>query len=95
MLEQFLDEKCRFVPGSTIKFGDFFERFVKWLDVGDAISWPKNKVSRALPSKHPKGRSHFGLGSTFHIGNIAWEEEPTQEPKQRLVLRGDFLCPME
>lgn len=94
MLEQFLDEKVQYVPGHVIKYSEFYERFVKWLDTTDVPSWPKNKVGRSLSSKYPKGRS-TQFGAAFYIGNMTWVESENPVPGKRLVLRGDFLCEIE
>jgi len=88
-LEQFLDERCHIVPGETIKYQEFFDRFVESLDAIDVSDWKsRKKLSDNLPPRHPVGKK----GPDTHIGNISWQPA-TGTPKARLVLNKRQLVP--
>jgi hypothetical protein len=39
-LEAFVHEKCRIISGRKIKFSDFYDKFVEWLEPNDIQNWP-------------------------------------------------------
>jgi hypothetical protein len=87
-IERFISEKCHFVPGEIIKFSDFYDRFLEFLDPAEVGRWSKIKVGREIPPQFPKGRI-MTLNAQFYIGNISWTAmEPT---KPKLVCVGDKL----
>ncbi len=86
-----LDE-CTFrVPGESIRYSDFYAKFVNWLDPSDAMNWSKIRVGKNLPIDCPKGRLSAD-GSQYHIANISFTEPvPQQLAQPRYVLRGEVL----
>lgn len=92
-LEMFLSEKVQQVPGRMIKFSDFYDMFIQWLDPNEISNWSKIKVGRDLPPIFPKGRLHET--GQFYIGNICWtgESTATKEILPRLILKNDYLEP--
>jgi hypothetical protein len=92
-LEQFIDDLVHHVTGRMIKFSEFYEKFIDWLDPMERALWTKNRMGRELPPKFPKGRSTRFQGQHF-IGNVSWkayEEGETLLP--RLIRKGEFLEP--
>ena len=89
-LEQFIDEQCYHAPGYTIKFSEFYEAFIKWLDTSEVYNWSKQKVGKSLPIPVVKGR--IG-GSHFHVGNISFSEP--EEKRPALTVISNNLVPKE
>ncbi len=90
-LEMFIEEQCHYVTGKTIKFSEFYERFVEWLDPNYLHEWSKIKVGRELPPIYPIGRSTKDNGQ-YYIGNISWSpREPQEEIMKKLVLKNGIL----
>lgn len=87
-LEAFINEYCKPMPGSVIKFTEFYERFVGTCFQGDETKWSKIRVGRSLPRQYPKGR--MTNDANFHIANIAWMTDP-DNPKKPYFLEGEFL----
>lgn len=69
-LECFLQETSYRVPGATITFGEFYDRFQKWLEIAERGKWTRQKVSKAMPETFPIGT---GRANVTFIGNISWE----------------------
>lgn len=92
-LEAFIAEHCHPVPGSLIKFADFYERFVNQGLTGESerAGWSKIRTGKSLPPQYPKGRTHSD--PNIHIGNIAWLNGPTKEPGKAVALYGEYLEP--
>lgn len=97
MLEEFLAEKCHFVPGTMILFSEFYDLFFAWLaQSGEGQNWTKIKTGRELPPQYPKGRNTWPGMPGIHIviGNLSFEEpDPNATPKKKLVSRDDKLVP--
>jgi len=89
-LELFLDAKCKVCNGAWIKFSEFYDQFVAWMDTGEIHHWSKIKVGRELPPQYPKGRNH--RTGHFYIGNLTWKSEEC-ESSSKLVLENEFLRP--
>jgi len=88
-LESFIQEKCQHAPGYLIKFSDFYERFLHYLDPSEVSNWSKIKVGREIPPQYPKAR--HTKDSQRYIGNLAWGEDNVDEERKPLEVRGDFL----
>jgi hypothetical protein len=97
-LQLFLDQHITYVPGYTIKFSDFYDRFVNWLGPLEAANWTKIRVGREIPTTYPKGRQR--KDAQFYIGNAQWfipdqkecyEERPAYGVKNGyLSIKADF-----
>lgn len=86
-LELFISEQCHHIPGSKVRFAEFFDRFRDWLDPSQASHWSKIRVGRELPKdKHPKGR---GLDSQFYVCNLSFD--PDVEEGVNLTVRDDKI----
>lgn len=91
VLEQFIQDQCHYVTGRMIKMGEFYERFMSWLEPGDRVSWTKIRLGRELPPKHPKGRVMKESGQHY-IGNISFTPFQTgDDVLPCLVKNGDAL----
>ncbi len=85
-LELFIEDFCFQVDGETIKYSEFYDRFVEWLDVDQLRHWSKIRVGRELPEQFPKGRST--KDNQVLIGNISWtarKPESNIQPKLALI----------
>ncbi len=80
-LELFLTDVCYYSPGSLIKFSDFHDKFLEYLDPQEVYMWSKVRVGRELPEKYPHGRSTYHNSQHF-IGNIAWIEDKHKNGKE-------------
>lgn len=90
LLEMFIDENCHYVPGEMIKFSDFYDKFISWIDPNYIKDWTKIRVGKEIPPKFPKGR----LPSTgqFWLGNISFKpKNPEESIMDKLVLKGGFI----
>jgi hypothetical protein len=70
-VESFIDQFCFYVPGSVIKFSDFYEKFNE--EYQDISKIEVGKQLLRMGHKYPKGAVD-GTNQMF-IGNIAWEEK--------------------
>lgn len=79
-LETFLRTEAYDCPGSLMKFSDFVDQFHNWLDSSERHNWPRNRISREMPEKFPKGKANkdypeFGVSvRDVVIGNIAFSD---------------------
>ena len=76
ILEQFLNLYCYNIPGQVIRFGEFYNKFIEYVEKessGEFGQWSKNKVSRELPIHYPTGM----FNNETHIGNISWTKNAT------------------
>lgn len=89
MIDIFIQEHCRSVPGAVIKFADFYERFLSVAFLGNEKNqWSKIKTGRAIPRQYPKGR--LSKDPNWYIGNLAWLNDDV-EPGKALILEGETL----
>ena len=88
-LEAFMTEKCKYTPGAMIKFSEFYEQFIYWLEESERDKWSRVKVSRGLPSQYLRGRQHSD--AQHYIGNIGWVDGSTPIYGREVVKNGDFL----
>lgn len=86
-LEIFLNEECYYVPGETVLFKDFYDRYLKWLDPVEIGSWSKIRVGKELPPCYPSARRL--QDNQKIIGNISFSKQASNLPK--LILRGERL----
>ena len=94
-LELFVDEKTQHANGHMIKFSEFYDKFLEWMDPNEVHLWSKIRVGRELPPQLPKGRRRYD--GQFYIGNICWAGiESTEETEsKKLVSRNDYLVEIE
>jgi len=90
MLEIFFDEKVYYKPGHVIRFSEFYEKYLDWLDPNLHHEWSKIRVGREIKPPYFKGRS-TKENSQFFIGNASFNENV--EPKDKLILVNNFLVP--
>ena len=90
LLEMFIDDCCKQVNGHSIKFGEFYDRFIEWMGPTTEF-WSKQRVGRELPPLYPKGR--YPKTGQFYIGNITFD--PLDEPDGKYILSGDKLIKQE
>ena len=90
-LEQFIEAKIQPTKGQWIKFSEFYEKLIQWVDSSELQYWTKIRVGRELPPSFPKGRRR--QDAQFYIGNMSWKDDPKPELPHKLVLRGEFLEP--
>ena len=90
LIQIFLEEECYYAPGEAVLLSAFYDRFRAWLDPTERMLWhSKQKVSKNMPSKHPRGRL---IGdSNWHYGNLSFVKPLEEKPK--LVCIGDKLIP--
>jgi hypothetical protein len=70
LLEEFLETKCFYAPGSCILFTDFYNEFIATIPDKDIQSeWDRQKIQKSLPGKYPLG---FYTGNARYIGNISF-----------------------
>ena len=89
LLDTFISEYCAHEDGSRIKFSDFFEEYVKWLDPEDAGHWTKIRVGKEIPPQILKAR--LAKTGQYHLGNVCWREDVSDEKKIRLVVKNGYL----
>lgn len=70
-LEFYLEDKCHYIPGCTIKFKDFVEKFHEWLEPEAVGRWGKHRVKQELPPMYPAGRMTIFAGQMY-VGNISY-----------------------
>jgi len=90
-LELFIHDKCQVVNGHMVKFSDFYDRLIEWMDPNEAHLWSKIRVGRELPPQIPKGR--LPKNGQFYIGNITWAGEQLAA-EDRLVVKDGFIIPI-
>lgn len=87
-VEEFISEYCQESDGHVIKYSEFFERFMSWIDNSLAGDWNnRRKVKASIPSKFPSAR--LRKDNHVYVGNISWDEV---EPKDfKYTVSGDHL----
>lgn len=94
-LEKFIKEECFEYSGETIKWSEFYDRFINWLDPMYRDQWGKVKTGRKMPMTFPKGRLYED-GGQFYVGNLTFvPPAPDAKIKEPLHLVGDRLVPKE
>ena len=88
-LDEFIEERCHYVPGAMIKYGDFFVEFRKWLGPEQVDNWGKKRMGKELPKKFPKARNP--KDAQWYIGNISFDKDA--KPGKKLVVVSDMLRP--
>lgn len=87
-IQEFIEEECCSVKGEAIRLGDFFDKFIRWIDKSRLSRWDtKHKVSKHLPPQYPKGR--LRKDNHVYIGNLSFT--PSEDKDYRYVLEGDHL----
>ena len=87
-LERFINDELTPCPGLMVKFGDFFSRFMDWLDPEEKHNYSKIRVGREISTQYPRARKR-GSGQ-FYIGNIRWNHEPAMK-LAKLTVVNDYL----
>lgn len=89
-LEAFILDKCKIVNGRLIKFSDFYDQYIKWMDPNEVHRWSKIRVGRELPPQFPKGRSR--TNGQFYIANVTWSNnEDENSPAGKYFLKDGYL----
>ena len=91
-IQLFFDERCKYLPGGTIKFDELYASFSDWCSsMGTINGYTKIRFGREIPAPFLKGRSTKHAGQVY-VGNIVYagSEEPAG-PK--LTIKDDFLVP--
>src|SRR6185436_10906050 len=70
-LEVFIQEKCKLVHGHRLLFSDFYDRFLESLPPNEVPLWTKQKVSKEVPIRIPKGR--LAENNQLALGNITFD----------------------
>ena len=90
LLEQFIAEKCYYVPGEVIIFAEFCDKFHEFIDPTDRAYWSKIRIGRELPLQYPSAR--LRVNGYKHVGNISWTPAPEGTVfKKRLIEKDDYL----
>jgi hypothetical protein len=87
-LEDFLDEVCYFAPGYMVPLKDFYEKFTKWIDVGEGVNWNLRKIGKVINLPYVKGRS--AKDNQVQIGNISFRKD-IEERRLFVVLNGKLV----
>jgi hypothetical protein len=93
-VEAFIASHCHEVPGHSILFSEWYERFKVWLveeEMDGKDEWgSKTKVIKAIPHQFP-----FGVRNSNqrHLGNISWEQRDPEPNAKPLVLKNGKLKP--
>lgn len=70
-LERFLCENTHSVPGESILYKDFFDKFQDSLDLTEKLEWNRHRIKKEMPPEYPIGRNRSN--SQFYVGNLSWE----------------------
>jgi len=73
VLSAFIDECCFKIPGALVKYSDFYDKFIAWLEPEEVPNWTKIRVGRELPRQFPKGRN-MSDKAMFYVGNLSFSE---------------------
>jgi len=82
LLETFIRENCYEIPGVMTPIADFHTAFISWLEPSDRLDWSKQKTSKNMPDRFPKGRNPTNASHCY--GNISLN--PDIKPTDPLVL---------
>ncbi len=73
-LQLFIEKFTYNVPGETIEFAEFYDRYLEYLDVSEVGDWSKKRTSQEFPPHYPKGGATWAKNK-LHVGNISWENK--------------------
>ena len=82
VIQQFVSEKIKLVPGHTISLEAFFNEFCAWLGPEAATTWSKQRVSREMSQVPGVVRGRY-KGPTWHFGNVSFDSSAL--PLERLI----------
>ena len=85
-LELFIDMKCKYAPGYSILFSDFFDKFQEQLEAQEVSKWTKIAVGKQINNPYVKGRMRGQ--SQFHVGNCAWVNAEIEERPKFIIQEG-------
>lgn len=90
-VDRFIEECCHEVTGFMLKFSEFYDKFIEWLEPHERGFWTKKRVGKVFQtiSKFPKGR-WMKDGGQFYIGNLSLEEIK-DNGRPRIILVSDRL----
>lgn len=92
-IERFISDYCARVPGATVLFSEFYERFMLTVPDEEASKWSRIRVSKHLTMFFPIAKISTDSSGKY-IGNLAFrvnshgEEIPLPEPSAKLVRNG-------
>lgn len=72
LVQQFIEEKARLVPGHAVPLSEFFDAFCAWLGADASATWTKQRVSREMNLVPGVVRGRY-KGPQFHFGNITFD----------------------
>jgi len=87
-LESFLLEKCEQADGCKIKFSEFYERYIEWLDPEETSRWTKIRIGKELPPQYPKARVR--KDGQIYIGNVGWRGSE-HNIKEKLIVKDGYF----
>ena len=88
-LEAFMAIHCKYSPGYSILFSEFFDKYQAQLDPQELHKWSKISVGKNITVPFIKAR--IKKTNQFHIGNCLWVEDEALEKKKKYTLRDGYL----
>lgn len=92
LLEAFVAQECKHVPGAILKFSDFYQKFGEWLDNSELTYWTKIRVSKSLPLDYPTGAVPKYANQKF-IGNLQFNDSIELPKKYKMICVNGKLEP--
>lgn len=89
-LEQFIDENCFKIDGEIIKYSEFYDKFIEWLDPNEHSNWGKIKTGKILKQSYAYGRD-LTQGSQFYVGNLSFNKPENGEKKSKIIFKDGKL----
>jgi hypothetical protein len=86
-LEMFIEENCLAVDGHKIPLGEFYEKFMEWIDPNEQHKWTKIRISKEMPVQFVKGRDR--LNAQWCYANISFDK--TAKPAKRYYLNSSKI----
>lgn len=86
----FAKEKLYYFPGSTIIYGELYQKFQEWLEPIEKSSWTKQKMGREL--KSPFFKARLRTTNMMHVVNASFVKPTDEELKAKpLTQNGEFF----
>lgn len=77
LLQTFIRERVRFVPGHLTSIAEFHAAYNSWLDPDERYGWTKQRISKELPPEFKKGRY---TDSQWYWANVTLDADATNRP---------------